>query len=459
MRISLFWRTFLLIGGLIVFSLAATLQLVRSFERVPPEQRLAWEIASVVNLTRSALVSSQGERRWQLLDELAREEQVRVSPLEPGDRVAPLPDREDAARLQQRLAGMLGADTRVAGAVNGEPGLWVSFDIDDDRYWLAMGLERWTRQLGPPWWLIASLAILVSVLGAMAISRLVNRPLAALARAIARVSSSEPAPPLPEHGPSEIAELNRRFNRMAHELAELESDRALALAGISHDLRTPLTRLRMEIELSPLDEITRQAMAADIERIDGIVGKFVEYARSGATVESGGTAHGEVDVLVTIEPLLAAWRDRTEAGAPELRSEFGPGLRWRGDPLDLARIVVNLLENAARHGRHEDARALVELRVHREADGLLLEVADRGPGVPEEQLARLLRPFARIGEERSDRGGSGLGLAIVQRLAQRYGGHCALANREGGGLVAAVRLPDSAARATAAPAAAAGSAR
>jgi two-component system osmolarity sensor histidine kinase EnvZ len=447
MRISLFWRTFLLIGGLIVFSLAASLQFVRSFERVPAEQRLAWEIASVVNLTRSALVSSQGERRWQLLDELAREEDVRVSPMEPGDRTAPLPDPDEAARLQQRLAGMLGPGTRIAGAVNGEPGLWVSFDIDDDRYWLAMSLERWTRQFGPPWWLIASLAILVSVLGAMAISRLVNRPLAALARAIGRVSSGEPAPPLPEHGPSEIAELNRHFNRMASDLAELESDRALALAGISHDLRTPLTRLRMEIELSRLDEAEKASMAADIERIDAIVGKFVEYARSGTSGERAGGRVEEVDVASALASLLATWRARSAPGEPALRAELAPELHWRGDPLDLARIATNLLENAARHGRDDRGPADVELRARRDAGGLLLEVADRGPGVPEAQLERLLRPFARVGDERSDRGGSGLGLAIVQRLAQRYGGHCRLANRPGGGLLATVALPDAPARA------------
>src|SRR5690606_33775402 len=98
----------------------------------------------------------QGERRWQLLDELAREEDVRVAPLEPGDRVAPLPGRDEAERLLLRLQGILGPETRIAGAVNDELGLWVSFDIDEDRYWLAMSLERWTRQFGPPWWLIAS---------------------------------------------------------------------------------------------------------------------------------------------------------------------------------------------------------------------------------------------------------------------------------------------------------------
>lgn len=441
MRISLFWRTFLLIGGLIVFSLAASLQFVRSFERVPPEQRLAWEIASVVNLTRSALVSSQGERRWQLLDELAREEDVRVSPMEPHDRLAPLPDPDEALKLEQRLKGMLGPQTRTAGAVNGEPGLWVSFDIDDDRYWLAMSLERWTRQFGPPWWLIASMAMLVSILGALAISRLVNRPLAALARAIRHVSSGAPAAPLPENGPSEIAALNRDFNRMASELAELEADRALALAGISHDLRTPLTRLRMEIELSRLDEADKESMASDIERIDAIVGKFVEYARSGAG-ERGRVDAADVDVAAVVDALRSAWLARIDAGELRLAIDVEPRLRWHGDALDLARIAGNLLENAARHGRQGDQAPSIALGARREAGGLRLEVGDRGPGVPPEELERLLRPFARVGDERSDQGGSGLGLAIVQRLASRYGGECRLANRAGGGLLASVLLPD-----------------
>ncbi|HWS74269.1 MAG TPA: ATP-binding protein [Quisquiliibacterium sp.] len=444
MRISLFWRTFLLIGGLIVFSLAASLQFVRSFERVPPEQRLAWEIASVVNLTRSALVSAQGERRWQLLDELAREEDVRVSPMEPADRTTPLPDPDEAAKLERRLRSMLGPDTRTAGTVNDEPGLWVSFDIDDDRYWLAMSLERWTRQFGPPWWLIASQAILVSVLGALAISRLVNRPLATLAKAIGQVSSGVPAAPLPEHGPSEIAELNRHFNRMASDLAELEADRALALAGISHDLRTPLTRLRMEIELSGLDEAEKESMASDIERIDAIVGKFVEYARSGPG-ERGAAKVEKVDVAAVMGALRTAWLARIEAGELRFEVDAADGLHWRGDSLDLARIAANLVENAARHGHEDGTAAVIELGARRDTAGLLLEVADRGPGVAEDQLERLLRPFARVGDERSDRGGSGLGLAIVQRLAQRYGGRCSLRNRDGGGLIATVVLPDAAA--------------
>ena len=134
MRISLFWRTFLLIAGLVVACLMAMLELIRIFDPAPAEQKLAWEVASVVNLTRSALVSAQSDRRIQLLAELAREEGVRVAPLEPGDRSEPLEPAARAQALLGRLRGLLGPQTRVAASVNGEHGLWVSFEIDGDPY-------------------------------------------------------------------------------------------------------------------------------------------------------------------------------------------------------------------------------------------------------------------------------------------------------------------------------------
>lgn len=442
MRISLFWRTFLLIGGLTVMSLMATTQLLRAFEHAPPEQQIAWEIASIVNLTRSALVSSEGPRRSLLLDELAREEDVHVRPLEPTDRVEPLPNPEDTVVLERYLQSMLGPVTRIAGRVNGEAGLWVSFDIDEDAYWLLMSLDRWTRRFGPPWWLVASLAIGVSLVGAIAISRLVNRPLASLARALGAIGAGTPTVPLPEHGPTEIAGLNQRFNRMASDLAKLDADRTLALAGISHDIRSPLTRLRMEIELSRLGDDEKVSMSADIERIDAIVAKFVEYARSGAAVDRATVKVGEVDAELSVTTIADEYRRRPELGTILLSTQLEPGLRWVGDPVDLARILRNLLENALRYGRRSDGTAVVEIVAKRSPVGLRLEVRDEGPGVPETELERLMRPFARLDQERSERGGSGLGLAIVQRLAQRYQGACMLQNRESGGLAVTVNLPD-----------------
>ena len=441
MRVSLFWRTFLLIGGLIVTSLLGTLQMVREIDRSPPEQQLAWEIASIVNLTRSALVSSQGERRRQLLDELVRVEGVRVTPLESSDEAVALPDTGLAHGLLQRLRTLLGPDTLLAGQVNGEAAIWVSFDIDGDPYWLVLSLERLNRQLGPPWWLVASLTTLLAILGALAISRLVNRPLAGLAIAMRELTAGAPARKLPEDGPSEIAGLNRRFNRMAGDLAELEADRALALAGISHDIRTPLTRLRMEIELSPLAEEDKQTMAADIERIDRIVGKFVEYGRSGSA-ERGAAPSAPVDVADLVHALAHEYRPQIDAGELRLDVAVPAGLQWRGDPVDLTRIITNLLENTLRYARQGNEPAIVELRALRANQGCLIEIRDHGPGVPGDQIDRLLRPFARLDDERSERGGSGLGLAIANRLARRYSGQCRLSNHPAGGLVVTVTLPD-----------------
>lgn len=441
LRVSLFWRTFLLIGGLIIVSVVASLQMARELDVAPPEQKLAWEIASIVNLTRSALVSSQEDRRRALLDELAREERVRVVPLEPFDRIEALPDTPISHGLERRLQASVGPRTVVAGRVNGGAGLWVSFDIDGDDYWLVLSLDRLKRQLGPPWWSITFIALAMAMLGALVISRHVNRPLAGLATAISKVSTGAPSTALPEQGPSEIAALNRRFNQMANDLAELEADRAVALAGISHDIRTPLTRLRMEIELSLLSDDDKASMAADIERIDGIVGKFVEYGRTGA-VDPHALRSEPVDVALVASTVADGYRAQSESGEIAMALSIEPGLRWIGDPLDLARMLSNPIENALRYGHAEGEPARIEVSARRQMGAIVIEIRDRGPGVPADQIERLMRPFARLDHERSDRGGSGLGLAIVSRLARRHQGVCRLSNHPEGGLVVQIELPD-----------------
>jgi two-component system osmolarity sensor histidine kinase EnvZ len=426
MPLSLFWRTFLLIAALVVACLMLMIQLIRVFDPAPPEQKLAWEVASVVNLTRSALVSAQTDRRRQLLAVLAREEGVRVAPLETSDRTEPLTPAARAQALTSRLDALLGAGTRIAAAVNGEPGLWVSFDIDDDPYWLGLSVSRFERHFGPPWWALLALAALLGLLGALAVSAPLNTPLAKLAASLGRVSRGENAAPLPETGPTEIATLNRRFNRMVADLRELETDRAVALAGISHDIRTPLTRLRMEIELSGLPPADKDSMSEDIARIDAIVGKFMEYARAAAGDRQPMRLQ-TVSLAEAIAAMRTRYQPRLDTAELTLVVDVDPSLQWRGDPLDLSRILGNLIENALLHGRTlNTGTADVRIDAARQAGGCVLTVTDRGPGVPASERERLLRPFSRLDSERSERGGSGLGLAIVTRIAERYGGRCLL---------------------------------
>ncbi len=436
--ISLFWRTFGLVALLIVASFVATLAAARLLERAPPEQRLAWEIASVVNLTRSALVSAEPDRRLQLLDELAQQEEVRVLPKEPGDRIDPSATGPRLHALEPRLRALLGRSTLVAGRVNGIDAVWISFEIDGDDYWLILPRDRVERQFGPSVALLSLIAAAFALIGALVISRLVNRPLSDLARAIRELSHGRAPAPLTENGPTEIAAVNRRFNRLAADLAQLDADRALALAGISHDVRNPLARLRMEVELSPLGEAQRESMVEDIERIDRIVGQFIGYAQIAQPPRAE-----LVDVSALLASIANGYRGQSESKALALTIDADGDLRWYGDPTDLQRVIGNVVDNALHYARDGGARAVrVELRARSSDAGISLVMRDDGPGIAAEDAERLLRPFTRTDHARGEQGGSGLGLAIVDRLARRYGGRARLSNDARGGLRVEIELPN-----------------
>lgn len=436
--INVFWRTFLLIALLIALSFGATLGIARLLERAPPEQRLAWEIASVVNITRAALVSAEPDRRVQLLDELAQQEEVRILPKEPADRIDDPVTAPHLRALEPRLSALLGASTRVAGRVNGIDAVWISFEIDEDEYWLILPRDRVERQFGASLGVLGLIASSLALVGALAISRLVNRPLADLAGAIDVLSRGGTPAPLSERGPTEIAAVNRRFNRLAGDLAQLDEDRSLALAGISHDIRNPLARLRIQIEMADVDSAERDSMAADIERIDRIVGQFIRYAQAAQPPRAES-----VDVQAVLAGIAHAYRSAIESGELELVIDGGDAQRWIGDPTDLQRSLSNLIDNALHYGRHEPhLPARVELQARAARDGIRLAVRDHGPGIAPQDSERLLRPFARRDRERGESGGSGLGLAIVERLARRYGGRLQLASAPGGGLAADLQLPD-----------------
>jgi two-component system, OmpR family, osmolarity sensor histidine kinase EnvZ len=428
-------------------SLGGWYQLYRVFERNPQTARVAWEIASIVNLTRAALIAAAGERRSELLVDLARNEGVRVYPAEAHDQVEPLEDRQIGERVEAKLKERLGPSTRVAGKVNGEKALWISFDIDLDEYWLIVDPQRLERQLGGNWLQISAAVVLLALIGAILISRLVNRPLADLARSIERLSRGDRPPRLSESGPTEISELNQRFNQLAGDLHAMEADRAVVLAGVSHDIRTPLTRLRLEIELSKLDEASKESMVEEIDRIDSIVRQFIEYARP------PDFAIEVVDVHRLVEQLLRSYARERAEGLLQLEIRLESGLRWQGNSIILQRILGNLFDNAMKYGRSsQDGVGRVRLTGRRRGRAVELVLADQGPGVPPEALERLSQPFARLDTERGGVGGSGLGLAVVSRLARRAGGTLTLQNAQGGGLVARVSLHDQGSQELLAPA-------
>lgn len=437
LRLGLFGRTFLLLAALMLVSLGAWLQVFFSMELGPRANQMAQRVITAVNITRTALIYSHNDERSRLLLDLATNEGIQVYPREVADFVEALPDDGYWQRVAQHIRTRFGPETQIAWGVNQVPGFWVSFQIEKDLYWLVFEREQIGLTVGIEWLGWGATALLLSLVGAAVSVGFVNRPLSRLARAAQVLSRGEtPAVSLPEQGPLEIRDLNASFNRMAKNLRQAEADRELMLAGISHDLRTPLARMRLEIELSGVSEDARQAIDEDLGQIDHSIGQLMEYARPAGTLPQSAT-----DISAVLAELHERERSHTASLGGELRASLEPGLRARITPLDLKRIVSNLIENARRYGRSSDDLAHLDMTLHAENGMIVIEVSDRGPGIALEDIDRLLRPFSRGEAARTGVSGAGLGLAIVERLLKHAGGVLRMLPREGGGLTARIELP------------------
>ncbi|MDO8789616.1 MAG: ATP-binding protein [Sulfuritalea sp.] len=429
---SLLWRTFLLVALLMMLSVAAWFAIFRAYEREPRARQLAQTLVSVVNLTRAALISARPEARRGLLRDLSDREGIHIYPADAADRIAPLPDRPFLQRVEELVQEQMGVETRLTLEREGERALFVSFRIDDSdegAFWLALPRERIERVFPLGWlgWGVA--ALLLSLVGAWVIVFRITRPLQALQQAARKVGAGETPARLDENGPTELATVARAFNQMSADLARIDQDRALILAGISHDLRTPLTRLRMGIEMAP-DEGLREGMTADVEEMDKTIGQFLDFARS-----DGGEAQQEVDMAALLDELATQYRRRgfnvAVSPAPT------PGMVMTVRPQALRRAVTNLIDNALRYAGSESP---VELAFSAANGAFSIDVCDRGPGIPAEDAERMKRPFARLDAARSNATGAGLGLAIVDRIARSHNGRLELLPRAGGGLLARFAL-------------------
>jgi two-component system osmolarity sensor histidine kinase EnvZ len=429
---TLLWQTFCLIALLVIVALAAWSNIYRHFDEVPRAESLAQMVVSVVNLTRTALINADPARRQELLIDMAALEGIRIYPAEQDDTLTPLSGSRKMVLLTSEIRRQLGDDTRFAGSWEGLKGFWVSFRLDsadEDEYWMMLPRERLQRSNPLEWIGWASAALVLSLVGAYLIVSRVGRPLGAVAAAARLVGQGRHPGHLDERGPQEIAEVAHAFNQMTGDLARLDADRALILAGVSHDLRTPLARLRLGVEMSraPAEEVA--AMVTDIEEMDRIIGQFLDFGRDESQDD--------------LQPL----------DLPPLLHEIAGAYQRRGAPLDLTmpesalvlarelplrRALANLLDNALRYA---GADRPLDLLVSASSQGVTVEVADRGPGIPPADVERMKHPFTRLEGARTNTKGAGLGLAIVDRIMKRCGGHFDLLPRPGGGLRACLVFP------------------
>ena len=450
---SLLWRTFVLVALLMLLSVAAWFAIFSAYEREPRARQLAQTLVSVANLTRVTLLSAREDARIGVLLELSDREGIHIYPAEPSDHVVPLPADPFLLSVQEHVRESLGPRTRLSLRRNNEDGLFVSFrisDEDDDEFWVVLPRDRIERRFSLGWigWGIA--ALFLSLVGAWLIVFRITRPLRLLAIAARKVGAGQTPPLLEEAGPDEVATVARAFNQMNSALERLDQDRALILAGISHDLRTPLTRLRMGIEMTG-DEAMREGMCADIEDMDSTISQFLDFARA-----DGGEAVADIipaelvgDIAAQYkrrqQPVIVRWLDDARPSEAPSISEiavppaptWGMDTRLKARPKSLRRALTNLIDNALRYAPGSPVTLECELR----SGEMVFAVVDRGPGIPPGDVDRVKRPFTRLDNARSNVTGAGLGLAIVERVAQNHQGRFDLLQNPGGGLRAEIALP------------------
>ena len=308
-------------------------------------------------------------------------------------------------------------------------------DFTFDLY-LQLSVGDWLRVHGGapeemfalPWHLLLNLAVMLTavvILVAVA-ARSTVRPLTELAHAAHNLSSDLNSPPLPEDGPSEVREASQAFNAMQTKIREGIEYRERFLAAVSHDLKTPVTRMRLRTEML-CDADLRDRFRTDVDDMQELLDSALDFLRGNSVDERVQP----IDLVALTESLVD---DYGERGTVVLHTP--DALRFPGRPKALKRALVNLIDNALKYGGQ------AEVDLVQKNDGVEITVKDRGPGLPESELEQVFEPFYRVENSRSrDTGGTGLGLAIVRQIAESHGGSIVLVNREHGGLRAVLWLP------------------
>jgi signal transduction histidine kinase len=300
-----------------------------------------------------------------------------------------------------------------------------------DGTWATFDTQITPESANLPWKLLATLATLLAavlVVSYIAV-RWVTRPLHVLASAADELGRNINRPPLPETGPAEVSRAARAFNTMQARLVTFIEERTRILAAMSHDLKTPITRMRLRADLLE-DESLREKFESDLLEMHGMVTQALDFMR--------GLSNGEPEQLVDVMAMLESLEFDNEAMGRKVTIAGRVTKPLRGMPQLLKRCIANLIDNAVLYGQR------AEVEVEEAAGELRLRMRDYGPGMPESELESVFEPFYRLeGSRNRETGGTGLGLSIARNIARAHGGDVRLRNHEGGGLEAILTLPRS----------------
>lgn len=307
--------------------------------------------------------------------------------------------------------------------------VWVKVNLGDKKIWLGTPMSEFRVDWGNNLLAVLAVILILTLIGAFFISKVVKKPLKQLTHAATLLGQGKVPEPVDEHGTNEFITMGKAFNKMSEDIQKLADDRNLMLAGISHDLRTPLARVRLALDMidNKIDKPLYDGMVQDIEDIDKIVGQFLTFVRDGVD-----EPFSYEDVNKIVEHTASGFN--LEGKHIELK--LGPVEKSMLKPIALHRLLMNLINNAWLYGKQD-----VEVTTSMNGHNLFIEVKDRGDGIATEDIERLKQPFTRLDTSRSDTKGAGLGLAIVDRIVQWHHGKLDLFSRNGGGLHVRVTIP------------------
>ena len=421
---SLFARTATTLAlAFLIFQISAFWVVYRTLI-VPVAERSADDLAGLIVLSAQTWVELPPQTRAAFEQELARRHGLRLTTIEIGEATR-APNFPFRTEIEAALRRRMDEAVELQG-VAGSSAAWLKVPVGGFQLRVGFFPDRYAVKLPLAAVALITVGALLTLLTTLFMVRRITVPLARAAIAAGQVGAGEVPEPLPETGPAELAELARRFNRMAHEVKALLDNRTTLLAGISHDLRTPMTRLQLNLELLRTAPDTQRIdkAVADVDDMNQLITGYLELAR---------TTQVEPRVRFDLNVLLQSIAAESKLAWHPSGSHFIHAGR-----LTVRQIVSNLIQNAQRYA----GEAPIEMRLDHDKQSTRITVLDGGPGIPDAQLEQVFRPFYRLEGSRSQStGGTGLGLAIVRQLAESNGWEVKLVNRPEGGLAAILEIP------------------
>lgn len=427
---SLFGRSAVTVSLAFILFQGLTLAAVVYFVLVPLAERSADDLAELIVLSAQTWIELPPETRPDFEQELARNHGLWLFAAR-----APLPRNARFAPYRQLLESALekraGKPVPVAVSEWNEPWLWTEVTVAGQAISIGFPQSRIGAQPVVALLVVLGAGLLLALATSLVLARRITQPLARLSLATAHVGESGPPDLLPESGPEELAAVTRNFNLMARRVRDLLANRTTLLAGISHDLRTPLARMHLALEMLPESSDAKlvERLRRDLEQMNHLIGVFLDLSRG---------LGNEEKQPVDLNALIAELAEDAQRGGTPVACQPGPPREIIAAPLALRRILSNLLDNAVRYGASKPVAMAWE---DSGQERIRISVLDRGPGIPEALRETVFQPFYRMESSRSAAtGGSGLGLAIARQLAESNGWRVELLPRAGGGSEARLTL-------------------